>query len=407
MTALAFSVLTRTTGRRTELARALESVRAQTFSHDCFELVLVNDGGPSVADLAADAREHFTVELLEHPASIGKSAAINSGFDLSRGRHVCILDDDDVYYSAHLEILRAAIEETPDVPVLYTDTDIAVVDGGTRHVIGTQSWEFDRGELMMLRRAPVTCSVCVRREAWSAVEGFDDHFSSVLDDWDFYMRLSARFAFRRVPRTTSQYTQPSGNKSFERFLAFEAGIGRIRAGLGGTTTELKTGAALDEAMDRMRRDYALAEREFQIDELRRQAGSKPQDIALAEPQISVVLAEDGHPARVKALGTTCFEIEITNRGTERWCSNGGRYPIFLSYHWLTEGGGEEVWDGIRTPLPRDVPAGDVLRARVLVHAPERPGEYRWSPALVQEGVQWFDLSADALDQAQLVVLVDR
>ena len=407
MTNPTFSILTRTTGRRTELARAIASVRAQSLDNDLFELVLVNDGGPSVADLAADAGEYFAVRLVEHPASVGKSAAINSGFDLSRGRHVCILDDDDVYYSGHLEILQAAIEEHPDVQVLYTDTDIAVaVDGELREVIGTQSWEFDPGELMMMRTAPIACSICIRREAWSAVDGFDHHFSSVLDDWDFYMRLSARFPFRRVPRTTSQYTQPTGNKSFERFLAFEAGIGRIRANLEGGTTDLKTETALDEAMDRMRRDYALGERDFQIDELRRQAGSKPQDAPLVEPLMTVDLPGHGRPARVKALSTTSFEVEIANRGTEPWCSNGGQHPLFLSYHWLSEDGEHEVWDGIRTPLPRDVQAGETLRTRVLVHAPERAGVYRWSPALVQEGVQWFELGADHLDQAHLVVIVD-
>ena len=63
-----------------------------------------------------------------------------------------------------------------------------------------------------------------------------------------------------------------------------------------------------------------------------------------------------------------------------------------------------VWDRIRTPLPRDVAAGEALRTRVLVHAPERHGVYRWSPAVVQEGVWWFKPEGC---EAHLGVQVDR
>lgn len=408
MTIPTFSILTRTTGRRTELAAALDSVAGQTLDPDRFEHIIVNDGGPSVADLVSSARRQIAVKLVEHPASVGKSAAINSCFDASRGRYLCILDDDDLFYPSHLAVLLESIERESGAEVRYTDTDIAVAPRGEeRRIIGTQSWEFDRGEMLMMRFAPIACSICIRRDAWSAVGGFDEYFSSVLDDWDFYMRLSERFTFLRVPRVTSQYTQPPGNKSFERFLAFEAGIGRIRAHLSGTTTSLKTEAALDEAMDRMRLRYALAERDVQIEELRSQTGAKPQDIALVDPLMSVSLIGNGQPARIKALSTTAFEVEVVNRGTERWGSNGGLLPIFFSYHWLSEGGDCLVWDGIRTPLPRDVAAGEVLRTRILVHAPERPGVYRWVPALVQEAVQWFKPQGGEEDGTYLVVQVAR
>jgi hypothetical protein len=402
-----FSILTRTTGR-TELAAAIDSIADQRIDRGEFELVLVNDGGPSISELATDARRRMSVELVEHPVSVGKSAAINSGFDASRGRYLCILDDDDLFYPSHLEVLLESIKRDPEVEVRYTDTDIAVAPPGEeRRIIGTQSWEFDRGELMMMRTAPIACSICIRREAWSQVGGFDEQFRSVLDDWDFYMRLSETCRFVRVPGITSQYTQPPGNKSFERFLAYEAGVARIRAHLVGTSTPLRTEAALDEAMDRMRRDYALAERDFQIEELRSQTGAKPQDTALVDPRASFRSGGDRGPVRIKALSTSSFEVEVVNRGTERWCSNGGLLPVFLSYHWRSERGGHEIWDGVRTPLPRDVAAGESLAARVLVHAPETPGPYRWSPALVQEGVQWFEPGGRGEDGAHLMVHVDR
>ena len=246
-----FSILIRTTGHRSELGAALDSVAAQTLEPERFEVVLINDGGPSIAGLAEDASRNFAIRLVELGSHRGKSGAINSGFERSRGRYICILDDDDLYYPSHLEVLQAAAERDPEARILFTDTDVALADeSGERRIIGNQVWEFDRSELMMMRKAPISCSMCIRRDAWSAVGGFDEQFTRVLDDWDFYMRLSERFSFHRVPQTTARYTQPPSRKTFERFPSFEAGLGRIRRKLEGTTSTLRTEVALDSALDR-------------------------------------------------------------------------------------------------------------------------------------------------------------
>ncbi len=384
-----FSILIRTTGRRGEVAAALDSVAAQTLGPERFEVVLVNDGGPSIAEVADRAGGDLDIRLVELEANRGKSGAINSGFQRSRGRYLCILDDDDVYYPSHLEVLHAATERHPEARVLYTDTDVALADEqGRRRIIGNQTWEFDRSELVMMRKAPIACSMCIRRDAWSAVGGFDEQFTRVLDDWDFYMRLSQHFSFHRVPQTTSRYTQPPSGKTFERFPSFEAGLGRIRSKLEGTTAALKTEVGLDSALDRLRRDYAIAVREFQIEELRNQAGSLPQTAPLTDPVASVSLCGPD-PVSVPALSATTFTVEIGNRGAEPWGSNGGSFPILLSYFWMHEDGQPHVWEGLRTPLPRDVAPGDKLVVRILVHTPEVPGVYYWNPAVVQEGAQWI------------------
>jgi hypothetical protein len=393
-----FSILIRTIGRSEELAAALDSVAAQTLAPERFEVVLVNDGGPSIVGLADAASRSFDLHLVEMEERRGKSEAINSGFERSRGRFICILDDDDLYYPSHLEVLQTAVGCHPDAPVLYTDTDVALADEGGQHrIIGNQIWEFDRSELLMMRKAPIACSMCIRRDAWSAVGGFDEQFTRVLDDWDFYMRLSEQFSFHRVPQTTSRYTQPPSSKTFRRFPSFEAGLDRIRHKLEGTTATLKTEVALDSALDRLRRDYTIAVREFEIEELRNQAGGMPQSVRLTDPLMAVALCGPD-PGPVQVLSATTFTVEIGNRGTETWGSSGGPYPIRLSYHWMNEDGTPHVWEGLRTPLPRDVLPGRTLVGRVLVHTPELPGVYYWRPAVVQEGAQWIPDASDPVTQ---------
>jgi glycosyltransferase involved in cell wall biosynthesis len=405
MTTPQFSILMRTTGPSPHLRRALASVVAQTVGPELFEVVLINDGGPTVADLAAEAGSGIDVRLVEHRTRRGKSGAINSGFDQSRGRYLCILDDDDLYYPTHLEVLRDAAEQDPGVAILYTDTDLALDEHGVRRIIGNQSWEYEQSELMMMRGAPIACSMCIRRHAWAEAGGFDEQFSLVLDDWEFYMRLSLQHPFRRVPVTTSQYTQPPGSKAFQRFPAFEAGLALIGEKLGGYSTTLRTELALDTAVDRLRRDYAIAERDFQIEELRHHAGALPQDAPLVGARMRVSVADPVGSITVQALSVKTFAVELENRGAERWCSNGGTYPVHLSYHWTRPDGEPVIWDGVRTPLPRDVAPGDRIRVRLLVTCPEEAGEYSWIPAVVQEGVDWLNEEAIDAGPARLSVQV--
>lgn len=63
--------------------------------------------------------------------------------------------------------------------------------------------------------------------------------------------------------------------------------------------------------------------------------------------------------------------------------------VNLSYHWLDRRGRVVVFDGIRTPLPSDVPPGESVRLKATIQAPEREGRHILEITLVQEGVAWF------------------
>ncbi len=401
-----FSVLMRTTGRTSDVATALASVVAQTADRAQFEVVLINDGGPSVADSVAGVADVLTVQLVELTDHVGKSEAINEGFRRARGRYLCILDDDDVYLPSHLAVLFEQVTERPDTPILYTDTEIVLTsEDGRREVIGTNCWEFSTAELLMMRGAPITCSICIRRDAWSMVDGFDRELIRVLDDWDFYMRLSRHFDFVHVPVVTSQYTQPAGNKAFLRFPSFEAGLQRMRRKLGGYTVPLDAALALDVALDKLRFDQARAAADITLGNVRAFAGSTPQDGPLEHPVLSMAVRDPVDQAPMSTLTMATFTVEVANAGGGPWSSGGGRHPIHLSYHWEREDGGVVTWDGLRTPLPFDLAPGHSVQAKLLVLAPEQPGVYRWKPAVVQEGVGWIGQATDGPGPESVIVRV--
>jgi hypothetical protein len=89
-------------------------------------------------------------------------------------------------------------------------------------------------------------------------------------------------------------------------------------------------------------------------------------------------------------GTTgIVAVVVSNVGSDIWPSQGSQ-PVNFSYHWLNHQGEVVVFDGERTPLPRDLRSRDSVLLLAKVKAPDQPGQYFLRASMVQEGVTWFD-----------------
>ena len=108
------------------------------------------------------------------------------------------------------------------------------------------------------------------------------------------------------------------------------------------------------------------------------------------PEFSaVVRVLNAEPITVAAGEVFEIEIEVSNTSQCNWPSIGLR-AVCISYHWLDGTGNMLVYDGKRTPPPRDVPPATTLRMWASVIAPEQTGHARLQLSLVQEHVKWFD-----------------
>ena len=88
-------------------------------------------------------------------------------------------------------------------------------------------------------------------------------------------------------------------------------------------------------------------------------------------------------------------LTVTNSGAASW-NVAGPNPINLAYHWLDVNGTPVVWDGVRTPLGGDLPAGANRVITASVIAPADGGAYNLAFDMVREGVAWFNTSARAV-----------
>jgi SAM-dependent methyltransferase len=82
-------------------------------------------------------------------------------------------------------------------------------------------------------------------------------------------------------------------------------------------------------------------------------------------------------------------INLHNRSYRVWSSRHPEKPDYLSYHWLDRRGDIVVWDGERTPLPRDIGPQEECDLMFHLKAPETPGRYILALDMVQENAVWF------------------
>ena len=183
------SIIIPTFNRRPMLREAIGSVLAQDFED--FELIVVDDGS---TDGTADEIKEYggRVKLFRHPENRGVSAARNSGILHTGGKYVALLDSDDLWVKGKLRIQATFLDENPHYPLCYTD-EIWIRKGKRvnpmRKHAKYSGWILEKC-LPLCTISP--SSAMMRRTLFSKVGLFDEALP-VCEDYDFWLRVSARF----------------------------------------------------------------------------------------------------------------------------------------------------------------------------------------------------------------------
>lgn len=190
------------------LAESIESVLAQTRPAD--EVIFVDDG--STDDSAAVAAGFPGVRVLRGPNE-GVSAARNRGVAESRGELLVFHDADDRLLPHALEIGVREIEAHPECGFVY-GTSRTIDAAGDAIAEAPSGAPADAGYLRMLAGDTLVppSSAVFRREAFEAVGGFRTG-RPLAEDYDFYLRVTRRFAVHAHGVAVAEYRRHGANAS--------------------------------------------------------------------------------------------------------------------------------------------------------------------------------------------------
>ena len=181
------SVIIPTYNRRDLLPETLASVWAQTDVQ--LEVIVVDDGSTDGTWAYLQAQPVIPVSL---PHSGVPAAARNAGLDRARGEFIAFLDSDDIWEPTALARLSASLEAAPHPGFAFCDYTYFGEAGGDDHLPAAARLSGDLFERLLISDFLVTGGLLIRRWAIEAVGDFDVR-CRVAEDWDYWLRLAARF----------------------------------------------------------------------------------------------------------------------------------------------------------------------------------------------------------------------
>lgn len=107
------------------LGEAIDSALKQT--HPCVEVIVVDDGSIDNSREVIAAYGNRIIPVLKKNG--GQASAFNAGFEASRGKIICFLDSDDVFFPGKVAEMVKARQQQPDAVLYYHQMQIVDAHG--------------------------------------------------------------------------------------------------------------------------------------------------------------------------------------------------------------------------------------------------------------------------------------
>ena len=405
------------------ITESIGSVLRQTRGD--FELLVIDDAS---TDDSANIVQSFSdprIRFYQNTARLGLVGNWNACLERARGEYVCIFHDDDVMLPEMLERSVGVLEQHPNAG--YVFSAIERIDALGNQIYAYRPPENDRiCEGATFFREPVcgnpisASSVVTRRAAYAHVGKFDARLDYT-PDWEMWMRLALQYdvayiaetlTYRREHEqaTSTHYYAAAGRDVGEEIKALQIVFDSLPPEYAALRLYQSKGReaiaarALQLARELLIRDSSINARGYVQLAVRLQPRLALDKGVLvlwgatfsfhrAPPSDSFYRAEvrGAIPPHVRADSRNYAHVILTNKGSGilPGCRSLATRIVRLAYHWYDTAGERVIWDGLRTPLPRDVRAGETITLDALVIAPPKAGDYVFEWDLVDEGVEWF------------------
>lgn len=210
------SIIVRTCGRPCVLKETLLSLRFQTYKN--IEIIVLEDGENLSEALIKGEFNDLNIVYYATKEKVGRSRAGNMAMQMARGKYLNFLDDDDLFFNDHVEVLVSELEKSKKQAAYALGLETAIkvksknpyiysiIESRTVH-----QQKFDKVILCHHNYIPIQCAM-FEKKLFDLYGGLDEEVDA-LEDWDLWVRFSLHTDFIYVEKTTSIYRVPYDKKT--------------------------------------------------------------------------------------------------------------------------------------------------------------------------------------------------
>lgn len=243
------SVIMRTyKGRKACLKEAVASVLNQTYPN--IELVVVEDGSDTSREFMQGIAARGVLAAVKYISveKGGRSKAGNAALGVATGEYCCFLDDDDLFFADHIEVLAQELSAHGGIGAAYSAAWQVVT-----HVISAADWKYQEVSYSLIHNQPFSRAllfhknfipiqaILFRKALYENYGGFNEKLE-YLEDWELWMRYASNHDFIFIPKLTSLYRVPdSATQAVSRQKDFVAGYDGVMAAISSTRVNATIG----------------------------------------------------------------------------------------------------------------------------------------------------------------------
>ncbi|MBA3923095.1 MAG: glycosyltransferase [Nostocaceae cyanobacterium] len=194
------------------ILETIASVQQQTFSD--FELIVINDGSIDRTLELLNSVEDSRLNIFSY-SNGGLPTARNRGISRASGEFIAFLDADDLWTPDKLELQVEALQQHPDAGVAYSWTSFMEEKEGSLSFKPCEPVFFQGNVYANLLVGDFIyngSNTLIRKQAIESTGEFEPTLKSC-EDWDYWLRLAARWHFVVVPKYQILYRRSSGAMS--------------------------------------------------------------------------------------------------------------------------------------------------------------------------------------------------
>ena len=206
------------------IIETLQSVWQQTFQD--FEIIIINDGSTDRTVELIQTIKDPRLKIFSYENG-GLPVARNRGITRATGKFIAFLDADDLWTADKLELQLKALQQNSQAGVAYSWTCFMDVDKqGKVSFLPSSQYSFSGNvyeNLLISDFVHSGSNTLIRREAIDTAGEFDPTLKSC-EDWDYWLRLAAKWHFVVIPKYHILYRRTPGAMSSKVEVMKEASL---------------------------------------------------------------------------------------------------------------------------------------------------------------------------------------